>query len=49
MLKEEIVENDGDLLSISMEIEYIPEYPPTEEILKDIEELEVEIHKNLVN
>lgn len=24
------------------------EYPPTEEILKDIEELEVEIHKNLV-
>ena len=30
-------------------IEYIPvECPPTEEILKDIEELEVEIHKNLV-
>lgn len=48
--KEEIVENDYDLsINKYKEIEYIPvEYPPTEEILKDIEELEVEIHKNLV-
>ena len=50
VLKEEIVENDYDLsINKYKEIEYIPvEYPPTEEILKDIEELEVEIHKNLV-
>lgn len=48
--KEEIVENDYDLsINKYKEIEYIPvEYPPTEEILKDIEELEVEIRKNLV-
>ena len=48
--KEEIVENDYDLsINKYKEIEYIPvEYPPTEEILKDMEELEVEIHKNLV-
>ena len=48
--KEEIVENDYDLsINKYKEIEYIPvEYPSTEEILKDIEELEVEIHKNLV-
>ena len=48
--KEEIAENDYDLsINKYKEIEYIPvEYPPTEEILKDMEELEVEIHKNLV-
>ena len=50
VLKEEIVENDYDLsINKYKEVEYIPvEYPPTEEILKDIEELEVEIRKNLV-
>lgn len=49
-MPKEIVENDYDLsINKYKEIEYIPVEYPTEEILKDIEELEVEIHKNLVN
>lgn len=47
--KEEIVENDYDLsINKYKEIEYIPvEYPPTEEILANIRELEKEIKANM--
>ena len=47
--KDEIVENDYDLsINKYKEIEYIPvEYPPTEEILGEINKLEMEIQENL--
>lgn len=47
--KEEIVENEYDLsINKYKEVEYIPvEYPPTEEILKSIDNLEEEIQKEL--
>lgn len=47
--KKEIVENDYDLsINKYKEIEYIPvEYPPTEEILANIRELEKEIKANM--
>lgn len=47
--KEEIVENDYDLsINKYKEIEYIPvEYPPTEEILAEISELDKQIAKDL--
>lgn len=47
--KREIAENDYDLsINKYKEIEYVPvEYPPTEEILEDLRNLETEIAKNL--
>lgn len=47
--KEEIVENEYDLsINKYKEIEYIPvEYPPTEEILAEISELDKQIAKDL--
>lgn len=47
--KDEIVKNDYDLsINKYKEIEYVPvEYPPTEEILKEINKLESEIQMNL--
>ena len=49
VLKEEIVKNDYDLsINKYKEIEYVPvEYPPTEEILEEINKLESEIQMNL--
>lgn len=47
--KEEIVKNDYSLrLNTYKEVEYVPiEYPPTEEILANIRELEKEIKSNM--
>ena len=47
--KEEIVDNDYDLsINKYKEVEYIPvEYPPTDEIMKDIEALEADIQREL--
>ena len=47
--KEEIVDNDYDLsINKYKEVEYIPvEYPPTDEIMKDIEALEADIKREL--
>ena len=47
--KDEIVKNDYDLsINKYKEIEYVPvEYPPTEEILEEINKLESEIQMNL--
>ena len=47
--KDEIVKNDYDLsINKYKEIEYLPvEYPPTEEILEEINKLESEIQMNL--
>ena len=47
--KDEIIKNDYDLsINKYKEIEYVPvEYPPTEEILKEINKLESEIQMNL--
>ena len=47
--KEEIVENDYDLsINKYKEVEYVPvEYPPTEEILKEIKSIEADIQKEL--
>ena len=47
--KDEIVKNDYDLsINKYKEIEYVPvEYPPTEEILEEINKLESEIKMNL--
>ena len=49
VLKDEIVKNDYDLsINKYKEIEYVPvEYPPTEEILEEINKLESEIQMNL--
>ena len=49
MPKEEIVENDYDLsINKYKKIEYIPvEYPPTSEILAQIDQLEAEIREEL--
>lgn len=45
--KQEIVDNDYDLsINKYKKVEYVPvEYPPTEEILDEIEELNAEIAK----
>ena len=47
--KEEIVDNDYDLsINKYKEVEYIPiEYPPTDEIMKEIEALEADIQREL--
>lgn len=47
--KDEIIKNDYDLsINKYKEIEYVPvEYPPTEEILEEINKLESEIQMNL--
>ncbi|MCM1114085.1 MAG: type I restriction-modification system subunit M [Clostridium sp.] len=47
--KQEIVDNEYDLsINKYKEIEYVPvEYPPTEEILAEINELEIEFQKTL--
>lgn len=47
--KKEIVDNEYDLsINKYKEVEYVPvEYPPTEEILANLHELEMEITKNL--
>lgn len=47
--KKEIVNNEYDLsINKYKEVEYVPvEYPPTEEILANLHELEMEITKNL--
>ena len=47
--KDEIIKNDYDLsINKYKEIEYVPvEYPPTEEILEEINKLESEIQINL--
>ena len=47
--KNEIIENEYDLsINKYKEVEYTPvEYPPTEEIMVNLHELEMEISKNL--
>ena len=47
--KQEIIDNGYDLsINKYKEIEYVPvEYPPSEEIIANIEALELEIQKNL--
>lgn len=47
--KQEIADNDYDLsINKYKKVEYVPvEYPPTSEILKEIDDLEVEIQKEL--
>ena len=47
--KQEIADNDYDLsINKYKEVEYIPvEYPPTEEILADLREIEKEIGKEM--
>ena len=47
--KEEIVDNDYNLsINKYKEVEYIPvEYPPTDEIMKEIEALEADIQREL--